>query len=320
MATLKDSINNLSIKAEEDLEFKRLLKEWEGRKAMLAGQILHANGGSSSSSSSSSVLIDVKPKQIVTSFTDQAPIHGWEPKHALREIWQNFRDGLRERFCSSSEKHNIVMNREGNAYFFATFGTEVVGSIDLRTPNKLIIYQSQCILGIEALQLASFKSDNKDKTQKTIGGHGEGFKVGINLLLRKGFKVTYKMPFESWMFSLKNAYTEKCKNMCVEIVPVSVFPSGTAMSSSSSSSSSTTTTTTTTSALPQVDGLVIEIEGPNAHSLFDPEVDCSLRKTSIWNAIAKAGEFTLVTKVIKVTMAGSIAEGCLSRMTRILNI
>lgn len=188
------------------------------------------------------------PHRMVTSFTDQQPAHGWEPKHALREFWQNFKDGLRERFCGQHKDLKIDMHAEpGNDVFKAYFGTREVGLVDVRTANQLVISQSQCILSLEALQLASFKRANNDGGE-TIGGHGEGFKVGINLLLRHGFAVTYSMPFVTWYFSLQHVYSERCRNMVVDIVPHDE----------------------------ERDDLQILVEGSGAHTLFDPEIDLQL--------------------------------------------
>lgn len=188
------------------------------------------------------------PRRMVSSFTDQQPAHGWTSQHALREFWQNFKDGLREQFCSNSKELQIDMHAEpGNDVFKAYFGTREVGYINAQTPNQLEISQSHCILSLEALQLASFKRSDGENGE-TIGGHGEGFKVGINLLLRHGFSVTYSMPFATWYFSLQNVYSDRCRNMVIDIVPHDS----------------------------ERDDMLILIEGQSAHTLFDPETDLQL--------------------------------------------
>lgn len=65
-------------------------------------------------------------------------------------------------------------------------GGKHVGSVDCRDENVLSIEQHECILAIENLQLTSTKGAGGE-----IGGHGEGFKLGINILLREGFRVKY---------------------------------------------------------------------------------------------------------------------------------
>ena len=87
---------------------------------------------------------------------------------------------------------------------------EQIGSLDCATMNRLVISQKKCVLGLEHLQLASEKSSG-------IGGHGEGFKVGINLLLRMKYKVRYQMAGATWKFSLQNEMTQRFKNMVVDI-------------------------------------------------------------------------------------------------------
>jgi hypothetical protein len=78
-----------------------------------------------------------------------------------------------------------------------TASVEQVGYVDFRNENKLAISQRGVVLGEQHLQLASSKRANK------IGGHGEGFKVGINLLLRSNFQATYAMSGKVWTFYLR---------------------------------------------------------------------------------------------------------------------
>lgn len=134
---------------------------------------------------------------LVTSFTSSQPLHGWTRSHALRELWQNFKDGFRGTF--GRVKFSRDTTRPG--YYVATTVPEWkhVGSVDCRDENVLSIEQHECILTIENLQLASMKGGERE-----IGGHGEGFKLGINLLLREGFQVKYIMPGQNWEFKLCN--------------------------------------------------------------------------------------------------------------------
>jgi hypothetical protein len=85
-----------------------------------------------------------------------------------------------------------------------------VGEVQIE-PNELRITQKYCFLEPYHLQLATTKG------RDSIGGHGEGFKVGINLLLRYGIRVSYDMPFCTWNFSLQKIYPPN-QNMVVDVV------------------------------------------------------------------------------------------------------
>ncbi|KAI8902801.1 hypothetical protein BC833DRAFT_571671 [Globomyces pollinis-pini] len=159
----------------------------------------------------------VESKEIITSFTDSQTLHGWKPEDSLREIWQNFKDGLKNTF-HEKVKLEIVDKMGDSCGIEGYVNDQKVGSVDLRNKDKISIRQKFCLLNESHLQLASSKGNGEN----TIGGHGEGFKVGINLLLRKGFKVTYQMPYCEWQFSLKHKYSKKFKNMCVQIVKTNV--------------------------------------------------------------------------------------------------
>jgi hypothetical protein len=178
---------------------------------------------------------------LTTSFTDKQPLHGWEPMHALRELWQNFRDGLQASFGdvqfsrAPNDKDCYVARVKGEV-------DRYVGLVDCSDPNMLIIVQQQCILTIEHLQLASSKTSEVDR-----GGHGEGFKLGINILLRLGYTVKYVMPRQNWEFELKSVLTPNFRNMCVRFADSE-----------------------------DRDELVILVAGANASRLFHPNLDIDL--------------------------------------------
>jgi hypothetical protein len=176
---------------------------------------------------------------LVTSFTSSQPLHGWTEEHALRELWQNFRDGLVQTFGKIRFSKE---SRDKMYYIATTLDGKHVGSVDCTNENVLSIVQQNCILSIDHLQLASSKISSKD-----IGGHGEGFKLGVNILLRKGFKVKYLMPQQDWAFDLRHSYSKNLKNMCVEFVD-SV----------------------------DRDEMIVLISGPNAGKLFNPDIDLDL--------------------------------------------
>ena len=200
------------------------------------------------------------PSRIVTNFTDCQPLIGWDTGHAMRELWQNFRDGLRARFSPAA---TVAVHRvHGNLYEarLAPSG-RVVGSLAVDpVAETLVLRQAECILGIECLDLASSKrgalgggaaggvdAAAPDSEVGAIGGHGEGFKLGINLLLCKGFSVRYEMADQTWEFSLSRERSTRHNNMCVDITKG-----------------------------PDRDELVITISGPGVDTLFDPDMDLDL--------------------------------------------
>ncbi len=120
-------------------------------------------------------------RKFVTSFTDAQPIHGWTTEHALRELWQNFRDGVQSSFPNQVIE---LKKQDGVLLYHARLKNtgRQVGFLDCRKKDRLCISQENCVLTLEHLQLAS----SKHPAGGSIGGHGEGFKVAINLLLRLG--------------------------------------------------------------------------------------------------------------------------------------
>jgi hypothetical protein len=123
--------------------------------------------------------------EMVTSLTDKQALQGWHKEHAAREFWQNMRDGTRERFGRGIRATMLDRKRVR----LADEAGRTVASVDFSVDNSLRIVQQLAVLLPQHLQLASCKANPDD----AAGCHGEGFKVGIVLLLRKGFSVTYRM-------------------------------------------------------------------------------------------------------------------------------
>jgi predicted metal-dependent hydrolase len=197
-------------------------KEWIAKKTSILERFKQPNG-----------------YELVTSFTDKQPLHGWTAEHAIRELWQNFKDGLRKTFGA------VKFSRlEGSPNFYVGKDStgQIVGNVNCTELNQLVITQDQSILTIENLQLASVKQNDRD-----IGGHGEGFKLGINILLRQGYHVRYLMPQQDWIFELHERYAPGMRNMTVQF----------------------------NNAIDR-DELIIVIEGPEASKLFNPLIDLDL--------------------------------------------
>ena len=183
------------------------------------------------------------------SFSPQ-PMHGWTVQHAVRELWQNLRDGAAAAFgpgplemtfsasrCTlerllqdaedrleggeeAEERYDDgeEEDREGDEFAVPLLGRiELscggirVGSINASAANTLIFTQRFAALQPRHLLLASSKSG------AAAGAHGEGFKVAINLLLTRGFGVTYTMDGQRWRFVHAPLHSEDVLTMVVEM-------------------------------------------------------------------------------------------------------
>jgi hypothetical protein len=178
--------------------------------------------------------------KLVTSFTTAQPLQGWRTTHALRELWQNFRDGLHADFGG-----NVTLARCSDRLFVAReVHGQLVGWLDSTRDDVIVISQAYCSLGVDYLQLATSKAAGGE----FIGGFGEGAKVALCLLLRSGFDVTFELPFVRWRFSLERVYREvQFENMVVYFEPADARRD-----------------------------LLIRVHGPGAHRLFDPQIDIRL--------------------------------------------
>lgn len=221
-----------------------------------------------------------------TSFTSAQPMHGWTLRHAIRELWQNFRDGVSAGFGAGPLVPSFSSGRavlaellheacreddgETGGFDFSGDGSVAsndallgrvslscggvgVGSIDASAPDTLIFRQRFAALQPTHLLLASSKGSS------SAGAHGEGFKVAINFLLRHGFSVTYAMDGQRWSFVHRSLHSPDILTMVVEMRRTRVASTD----------------------------LVIEICGPEAASLFRIDQDWELL-----NAALAATSFT----------------------------
>ena len=74
--------------------------------------------------------------ELATSFTDKQPMHGWLVAHAIRELWQNLRDGLAETFGDAEITPRFV----GAQRVTLATGGEDVAYADWSGPNKLVLW------------------------------------------------------------------------------------------------------------------------------------------------------------------------------------
>src|SRR3989338_7489411 len=192
-------------------------------------------------------------KEIETSCSKFQPLSGWDLHHALRELWQNLTDGISATFIRRlPPDNNFRIVQESRKLFKAFIDDYEIASIDLTQEDTIEIFQLYCILNEQALQLSSTKTD------LDIGGHGEGMKNAINILLRNGFEVSYLIPRRIWTFFFKE---EKNHALCVQVAPHQN----------------------------NQPGLLIRIKGPNAHEigfLFNPADYLALTGlTSCWDCL-----------------------------------
>lgn len=182
--------------------------------------------------------------EMVTSFTSDQPMHGWTIDHALRELWQNLRDGVM-RIIGAGHKFQVKYEGDHSGRIrLEVYGHEFA-YVDLSVPDQLVLRQSYTVLQPKHLTLASSKDD-----ARFAGCHGEGFKVAVNFLHQKGYKVAYKMNGATWDFCHRPVYSPTVKNLVVTIRRASEY-----------------------------DHLRIVITGPGAHNLFDRKIDWDLMRT-----------------------------------------
>lgn len=137
-----------------------------------------------------------------------------------------------------------------------------VGSVDASSRDALVFRQRFAVLHPRHLALASVKSGS------AVGAHGEGFKVAINFLLQRGYRVTYTMDGQRWEFLYRALHDKVVQNM--------VSAGGGAVRSVQGGE---------ISCPPQVvvfrrtgeprDDLLIEVHGAGAGALFDIKVQGS---------------------------------------------
>jgi hypothetical protein len=223
----------------------------------------------------SAALAAAKPDGYVfeTSFSNAQPMHGWTKEHAIRELWQNLRDGVAVAFgagrlepsftrpCSAGGVPDaigrVVLKLRGI----------VVGEVDASTPGVLTLRQRCGIICPRHLMLASAKGES------AAGAHGEGFKVAINLLLRHGFRVTFTMDEQCWVFEHRAVHDAKVLNMVVVM---------------------------SRTGEPR-DDLLVTVSGPGAESLFKVSCDWDLLLASHMST-----ESDVTDSALAVTSASAI--------------
>jgi hypothetical protein len=115
----------------------------------------------------------VKPDGFVleTSFSSHQPMHGWTAAHAIRELWQNLRDGVASVFGGADEGLTPTFS-EASGELAGRIALSVkggdVGSVDATAKNSLVFRQRYGVLQPKHLALASVK------TGSAAGAHGEG--------------------------------------------------------------------------------------------------------------------------------------------------
>lgn len=193
-------------------------------------------------------------------------MHGWTKEHAIRELWQNLRDGVASVFGEGRLTPTFSGASAGLAgrIELQVDGVEV-GFVDASARNTLVLQQRFAVLQPRHLALASVK------TGSAAGAHGEGavesdvrkcvslysrrldhsagFKVAINFLLNRGFRVVYRMDCQRWDFEYRPLHDRTVQNMVV------------VMHSDS----------------PR-DEMLIEVSGPDAGALFRLENDWDLMR------------------------------------------
>lgn len=224
------------------------------------------------------------------------PMHGWTVQHAIRELWQNLRDGaaaafgpgvlattfsadrcilarlLRDISVDFADKEGIDEGSDGEEEwdeedecaeeegdeeggeedkeaaaeasqsrpcnmtegdsatreegFVSAHDVDAepllgrvelsvngvpVGSVDASAANVVVFTQRFTALQPRHLLLASSKGAH------AAGAHGEGFKVAINLLLSRGFGVTYIMDGQRWRFIHEPRHSADVLTMVVQV-------------------------------------------------------------------------------------------------------
>ena len=182
-----------------------------------------------------------------SSFTNRQLMHGWDKSHAVRELWQNLRDGVKEAY-SNGKGDVITTPRFEIARITLSVGGEDAAYVDWSAPGSLVLWQRYAVLKTQHLLLSSDKKDVRNEHIGYAGCHGEGFKVAINFLLGRGFRVTYEMDRQRWTFEHVALPGTGVSKMEVSVHHTEISR----------------------------DHMIITIAGAGAGTLFDPNVDWDL--------------------------------------------
>lgn len=157
-------------------------------------------------------------EDIQTSFTRDYMVK-WEPWHAVREILQNFFDGIRCTFTPSAvplncikceevlDFHSIDLPLHDEPKKMWCFSICLPGGVVqpagyvMVTESELVVHQLYCNLTEEHALLRSTKN-----TGGMAGGFGEGFKVAAVVLLKQGLQLQYAMQHKTWDFEFKGPF------------------------------------------------------------------------------------------------------------------
>ena len=170
--------------------------------------------------------------RMTTMLTDKYKIN-WTACHAVREIVQNFFDGIVATFGLSS-KDDVTIAEATVLHEKARSEASKIPSVDpdrfgfvqgwdafVRSPRqpklyvgtiaflaaapdaskRFFVHQEKCVLGRKHLLFRS------DKPTGSAGGFGEGFKIGALVLAKLSVDVSYHMRDQDWTFGLDHEGT-----------------------------------------------------------------------------------------------------------------
>lgn len=228
-----------------------------------------------------------------TSFSNSQPMHGWTAEHAVRELWQNLRDGVVASFDMGVTDTLVptitATTRRLAGRLELKLGGVAVGSVDACTADTLVFRQLYAVLQPRHLALSSVKDGNVNGG-RAAGAHGEGFKVAVNFLLRRGFSVTYTMDRQRWSFEHRALHDADVRNMVVIMKHAEAR-----------------------------EDLLIEIHGPGAGALFQLNSDWELMRASQSQSLARGAVLPPVLRAYREelvvtadpTMVGRVYNKCL---------
>ncbi|CAG8952667.1 hypothetical protein HYFRA_00008909 [Hymenoscyphus fraxineus] len=132
-------------------------------------------------------------------------VGGWDASDAFREFYQNWVDGMVESFnltrdqirisvCSDTPTEYIVVAKSTTRDHLLGYirFQEKTGNIELTNFSARLTRKA---LGLGV-------SSKRHSLADVAGKHGEGFKVGALLMVRKGFQVRYESSSYYWEFFL----------------------------------------------------------------------------------------------------------------------
>ncbi|KDQ13404.1 hypothetical protein BOTBODRAFT_33709 [Botryobasidium botryosum FD-172 SS1] len=130
----------------------------------------------------------------------------WTPQAGVRELIQNWYDGIIQ--MSNKAPIDLIFKekeQKSGLVFDATCDERPLGRISWTlsdSSNKLTLtnYATKLDKDVVLMGASSKRNTTSELQRHLIGGHGEGMKIGINALLRKGSQVRYETNKEIWIF------------------------------------------------------------------------------------------------------------------------